>query len=46
MVPARAALTIVAIAVAVQAFAQGKTDVATLGNGDRITGEIVRLERV
>ena len=45
MVPARAALTIIAIALAVPAFAQGKTDVATLGNGDRITGEILRLER-
>ena len=26
-------------------LAQGKTDVVTLGNGDRITGEIKRLER-
>ena len=25
--------------------AQGRTDVVTLANGDRITGEIVRLER-
>lgn len=27
------------------ALAQGKTDVATLGNGDRITGEVDALER-
>ena len=27
------------------AHAQGKTDVVTLGNGDRITGEVKRLER-
>ena len=27
------------------AAAQGRTDVVTLGNGDRITGEIVHLER-
>jgi uncharacterized protein DUF481 len=27
------------------AHAQGKTDVVTLANGDRITGEVVRLER-
>jgi hypothetical protein len=27
------------------AYAQGRTDVVTLGNGDRITGEIVQLER-
>ena len=27
------------------ALAQGKTDVATLGNGDRITGEVEGLER-
>lgn len=26
-------------------FAQGRTDVVTLANGDRITGEVVRLER-
>ena len=24
---------------------QGRTDLVTLGNGDRITGEVVRLER-
>jgi hypothetical protein len=27
------------------AQAQGKTDVVTLANGDRITGEVKRLER-
>jgi hypothetical protein len=27
------------------AEAQGRTDVVTLGNGDRITGEVIRLER-
>jgi hypothetical protein len=27
------------------AAAQGRTDVVTLANGDRITGEIVRLDR-
>ena len=26
-------------------YAQGKTDVVTLANGDRITGEIKRLDR-
>ena len=30
---------------ATAAFAQGRTDVVTLANGDRITGEVVRLER-
>ena len=44
-----AAKTLAAIAVActiaTAAFAQGRTDVVTLANGDRITGEIVRLER-
>jgi len=25
--------------------AQGRTDVVTLANGDRITGEVIRLER-
>jgi hypothetical protein len=29
----------------VTGHAQGKTDVVTLGNGDRITGEVARLER-
>jgi Protein of unknown function, DUF481 len=40
---------IVAIALALSdratTHAQGRTDVVTLANGDRITGEIVRLER-
>ena len=27
------------------AHAQGRTDVVTLGNGDRITGEIINLNR-
>jgi uncharacterized protein DUF481 len=44
-----AARTLAAIAlactIATAAFAQGRTDVVTLANGDRITGEIVRLER-
>ena len=31
--------------VSVPATAQGRTDVVTLANGDRITGEVVRLER-
>jgi hypothetical protein len=41
----------VAIAIAINvllpgtARAQGRTDVVTLANGDRITGEIIRLER-
>lgn len=38
------ALIIVLVAAA-PALAQPKTDVVTLANGDRITGEIVRLER-
>jgi hypothetical protein len=46
---ARAAQTLAAIALActvdASAFAQGRTDVVTLANGDRITGEIVRLDR-
>src|SRR5215813_1322040 len=29
----------------VDLYAQGRTDVVTLGNGDRITGEVVTLER-
>jgi hypothetical protein len=40
---------IVAIALALSltttAHAQGRTDVVTLANGDRITGEVVRLQR-
>ena len=30
---------------AATAHAQGRTDVVTLGNGDRITGEVIKLER-
>jgi hypothetical protein len=37
-----AALT---LAIAASSFAQGRTDVVTLANGDRITGEVVRVER-
>jgi hypothetical protein len=33
------------LSVAAAAIAQGRTDVVTLANGDRITGEIVQLER-
>jgi Protein of unknown function, DUF481 len=46
-VPATA-IAIATIAVVVftgTAHAQGRTDVVTLANGDRITGEIIRLER-
>ena len=43
------AKTVAAIALACSmsaaAAAQGRTDVVTLGNGDRITGEVVRLDR-
>jgi Protein of unknown function, DUF481 len=35
----------VVLALSAQAQAQGRTDVVTLGNGDRITGEIITLER-
>jgi Protein of unknown function, DUF481 len=35
----------VALSVSATTHAQGRTDVVTLANGDRITGEIVRLER-
>jgi hypothetical protein len=40
-------LATVALACAIDAaaFAQGRTDVVALANGDRITGEIVRLDR-
>ena len=34
-----------ALSVSATTHAQGRTDVVTLANGDRITGEIVRLER-
>lgn len=38
-------LLALAFAIALDARAQGRTDVVTLANGDRITGEVVRLER-
>ena len=43
----RKAIAAIALALSVSAttHAQGRTDVVTLANGDRITGEIVRLER-
>jgi hypothetical protein len=43
----RKAIVAIALALSVWAttHAQGRTDVVTLANGDRITGEIVRLER-
>lgn len=43
----RKAILAIALALAVTAtpHAQGRTDVVTLANGDRITGEIGRLER-
>src|SRR6478672_11760262 len=34
-----------ALAMSSLSFAQGRTDVVTLANGDRITGEVVRVER-
>src|SRR4030095_15847044 len=34
-----------AVSMTASAHGQGRTDVVTLANGDRITGEIVRLER-
>jgi Protein of unknown function, DUF481 len=34
-----------ALALGASTAAQGRTDVVTLANGDRITGEVVRLER-
>lgn len=44
-----AARTVAAIALActveAAAFAQGRTDLVTLANGDRITGEIIHLDR-
>jgi hypothetical protein len=45
IVHAVGAILISAVAAGTPAWAQGKTDVATLGNGDRITGEVTRLER-
>src|SRR3954463_9302570 len=45
----RSTTAIATIAVALSlsgiTYAQGRTDVVTLANGDHITGEIVRLER-
>jgi hypothetical protein len=43
----RKAIVAIAVALSVSAIthAQGRIDVVTLANGDRITGEIVRLER-
>ncbi len=43
----RPAIVTIALALSVTAttYAQGRTDVVTLANGDRITGEIVQLER-
>ena len=38
-------LTILLSATESSVLAQGKTDVVTLGNGDRITGEVERLDR-
>jgi hypothetical protein len=40
-----AALLTLAIVSVAPLLAQGKTDVVTLANGDRITGEVDRLER-
>jgi hypothetical protein len=39
------AVLVVCIALGARAGAQGRTDVVTLTNGDRITGEVVRLDR-
>src|SRR5829696_1150156 len=36
---------VVTLSITATNHAQGKTDVVTLANGDRITGEIVQLER-
>ena len=36
---------VVAMALSAHALAQGKTDVVVLANGDRITGEVVQLDR-
>lgn len=38
-------VTILTLAISSASFAQGRTDVVTLANGDRITGEVVRVER-
>ncbi len=44
---ATTALSVVALTLSLSgtALGQGRTDVVTLANGDRITGEVVRLER-
>ena len=34
-----------ALAASAAAYAQGRTDVVTLANGDRITGEVIQLQR-
>ena len=41
----RPAAALLLLSVASGASAQGRTDVVRLGNGDRITGEVVRLDR-
>ncbi len=38
-------LSALTLALSASAFAQGRTDVVTLANGDHITGEVIRLER-
>ena len=43
---ARVALALLfALTASATAYAQGRTDVVTLANGDRITGEVVQLQR-
>ena len=43
---ARVALALhFALTVSAAAYAQGRTDVVTLANGDRITGEVIQLQR-
>jgi AspT/YidE/YbjL antiporter-like protein len=44
--PVRIVVSVMAtLSLATAAAAQGRTDVVTIANGDRITGEVVRLER-
>ena len=43
--PVQAVIVVLAVIASHTAAAQGRTDVVTLRNGDRITGEVVRLER-
>ncbi len=38
-------VTTLTLAISSHSFAQGRTDVVTLANGDHITGEVVRVER-